>query len=103
MLQKRKFLKNKQILLKLKFLNLEFLNLIKKSFFKNQYIYYIDRISINTKKYFFFKKSLFFFKSHQKLLCMITGINKVPNKHYNYSRFYLNKQMNQLTISNTIK
>ena len=103
MLQKRKLLKHKQIILKLKFLKIEFLNLIKKSFFKNQYIHYINRISINTKKFFYSKKSLYFFKTHQKLICMITNIGKVPNKHYNYSRFYLNKQMNQLTISNTIK
>ena len=44
-----------------------------------------------------------YFKSYQKLLCLITLSDKVSSKSYHYSRFFLNKQLNKLVISNTLK
>lgn len=44
-----------------------------------------------------------FFRTYQKLHCLISMSTKVSNKSYHYSRFFLNKQLAFLTIANTLK
>lgn len=62
----------------------------------------IDRLSYLSRDTYlnnlYFKWSTF-----QKLTCLISLSTKVPSKSYNYSRFFLNKQLNKLVISNTLK
>lgn len=48
--------------------------------------------------------SLYFkFSSYHKLTCLISLSQKVPNKKCNYSRFFLNKQLDKLTLSGVFK
>jgi hypothetical protein len=44
-----------------------------------------------------------FFRTYQKLHCLVSMSTKVPTKSYHYSRFFLNKQLSFLTIANTLK
>lgn len=44
-----------------------------------------------------------FFKTYQKLHCLVSLSPKVHNRAYHYSRFFLNKQLPFLTVSNTLK
>jgi hypothetical protein len=96
--KKNKFIKQK--LLKEYYKPIEFSELLKKSLFKNHFINYKSRLSFSIQKNY----NLFnLFKTLQRLICLVTLSVKVPNKKFNYSRFYLNKQLNKLTISNTLK
>lgn len=99
---KKKYHLHKQIILK-NLITLEFSNtILKKSFQENQFLKPLDRIS------FFVNKdsidNLFTrFNTYQKLYCLVSLSPKVPNKSYSYSRFFLNKQLNKLTLANTLK
>jgi hypothetical protein len=101
-LLKKKHHKYEQTLLKLTFKEFELLTKLKISLYRNQYLNPEIRLrfSIYEKKKISKK---YFFKSIQKLICLISLNNKVPNKKYFYSRFYLNKQLNRLTVTNTFK
>jgi hypothetical protein len=101
-LLKKKYNLQKQLILKhnkkQSFLN----NLLKKSFFKNHFIQPILRISFLSQNNNI--NNLYHcYNTYQKLYCLITISGKVSNKHYGYSRFFLNKQLEKLTISGTIK
>lgn len=101
MLFKKKTFKKKQLLLKYFFKKNELIYKINKSLLKNHYNHYIFRISftVNT----LFRDTNSFFKSRQKLICLNTLDKKIPSKHYLFSRFFLNKQLNSLKINNTSK
>lgn len=101
MLIQRKLFKKKQTLLKLKFLSRELKLLIHKSLLKNHYNHYEFRLSFTIN--LFFNDRSDYFKTLQKLYCPFTLSKKVPSKHYLYSRFYLNKKLNNLTFNNTYK
>jgi hypothetical protein len=99
---KKKYSFHKQIIFRNLF-TLNFANVILiKSFQENQFLKPLNRIS------FFANKdsidNLFTrFNTYQKLHCLISLSQKVPNKSYHYSRFFLNKQLNKLTLANTLK
>lgn len=98
---KKNYNLNKQIILKVEYKDKFILNLIDCSLQKNHFLKPIERISYFTRNHYnnFFSK----FSSFQKLQCLITLSPKVHNKKFYYSRFFLNKQLNNLTISNTLK
>lgn len=100
MLEKKKRFKQNQILLKLFFLKYELKDLIKRSLFQNHFNSYNFRLSfsINWK----IDKTQFF-KTFQKLICPFSLSKKVPNKHFYYSRFFLNKKLNSFNINNVFK
>jgi hypothetical protein len=99
---KKKYNLNKQLVLKYNE-NLNFSNkLLTKSFAENQFLNPLIRLSFLV-KYDRLINLYNRFSSLQKLQCLISLSNKVPNKSYNYSRFFLNKQLNKLTIANTLK
>lgn len=100
MILKRKKFKQKQLILKLIFLKNELKLKILKSLKKNMFNNPIFRLSFNL-NWFFDNK--FFFKTLQKLTCPFSLSKRVPNKHYHYSRFFLNKKLNSLNISNVYK
>ena len=99
---KKKYNLQKQLFLKHNFKKNFITLLIFKSLKLNHFIAPLERIS-------FFSQSsssddLFFkFFSFQKLHCLITLSTKVPQRRYHYSRFFLNKQLEKLVISNTLK
>lgn len=101
MVFKRKLFKKKQLLLKLYYVKKELKLLINKSLFRNHYNSYIFRLSFTINIYFNSKKD--YFKSLQKMFCPYTLNKRVPSKHFLLSRFYLNKQLNYLKMSNTYK
>ncbi len=98
MLYKRKLFKKKQLLLKYIYLQNELNILIKKSLFRNHNNNFIFRLSfaVNIKT----NNKLNYFKTMQKLICPYSLSKKVPSKHYLFSRFFLNKRLNSLNISN---
>lgn len=99
-IKKKKFKQN-QLFLKKKFKTLEKTFLLKKSLLKNHYNHYLLRLSF-TFRYDNELKDLFFF-SRQKLICLQLLDKKVPSSKYLFSRFFLNKQLNSIKISNTSK
>ena len=101
MVFKRKLFKKKQLLLKLFFLKKELKLIIYKSLFKNHYNNYIFRLSFSTNIYFF--KKIDYFKTLQKIICPYSLSKKIPSRHFLFSRFYLNKQLNYLKTSNIYK
>jgi hypothetical protein len=99
---KKKYNLNKQLALKVNYLENYLSNLLIRSLTENQNLNPIDRLS------FFMKGSDQFnffnhFSTYQKLHCLITLSPKVPNKSYHYSRFFFNKQLNYLVCANTLK
>lgn len=100
MLEKRKRFKQKQLILKLKFLKYELKQKIIKSLKKNHYnkpefrLSFTLNLSTNKNQYF---------KTYQKLVCPYTLNKRVPNKTFSYSRFFLNKKLNTFNINNTFK
>lgn len=98
MLFKRKLFKKKQLLLKYIFLQKELDIIIRKSLFKNHSNNYMFRLTftVNTDKY----SKLNYFRTIQKLICPYSLSKKVPSKHFLFSRFFLNKRLNSLNISN---
>jgi hypothetical protein len=101
MVFKRKLFKKKQILLKLNYVRKELKLLINKSLFRNHYNNYMFRLSFTINIYLHSKKD--YFLSLQKMFCPYTLSKKVPSRHFLFSRFYLNKKLNYLKISNTYK
>jgi hypothetical protein len=99
-LLKRKHDKYDQTILKLNFKKFELENTLKKSLYRNQSLEPNVRLRFSIKD----KNSKeYFFKSLQRLSCLVTLMGKVPNKKFFYSRFFLNKQLNRLTVANTFK
>ena len=104
MVLKRKLFKKKQLLLKFYHKKHELNDILNKSFFKNHYNHYILRLSFTVNDcYSYTSRDNFFFKSQQKLICLQTLCKKVPNKHFQMSRFYLNKQLHTLKLNNVYK
>lgn len=76
--------------------------LLYKSLSKNQYIPAVDRLSYLAREDYV--DNLYYkFSTFQKLTCLISLSVKVHHRKYQYSRFFLNKQLNKLSISNTLK
>ena len=99
---KKKHNLHKQIILKQNYVQIHLEKLVIKSLSQNQFLKPIQRLS------FFMQYSeklnrFNFFSSYQKLSCLTTLSNKVSNKKYLCSRFFLNKQLNSLVYSNTLK
>jgi hypothetical protein len=101
MFLKKKRFRKKQLLLKMIFIKRELNLLIQKSLFRNHYNHYIFRLSFTINSVFKERKD--FFKTLQKLFCPFTLEKKIPSKHFMFSRFFLNKRLNSLRISNTSK
>lgn len=79
----------------------ELKSLVKKSLFRNHYNDYVFRLSFTISNSKNSKKD--YFKSLQKMFCPYSLSNKVPSKHFLFSRFYLNKQLNYLKVSGIYK
>ena len=99
MLLKRKLFKKKQLILKHIYKKNELKNIILNSLLRNHYNHYIFRLSFTVKDRI--KNSNTFFKSRQKLICLYSLDKKIPSRHYNLSRFYLNSRLNSIKINNT--
>ena len=99
---KKKFNYQKQIYLKEVYKHQYTLHLLEKSLTKNHFIKPLERLS-----YFAKSKSednLYSrWSTYQKLICLISLSPKVNSRKYLYSRFFLNKQLDKLTIANTLK
>lgn len=101
-LLKKKYNFNNVLILKYN-KNKDFLiNLITNSLSLNHSLKPIDRLSYFARKpeadSLHYKYSTFL-----KLTCFVSLSNKVPNKQYGYSRFFLNKQMSKLVLSGAVK
>lgn len=101
MLKKKKNIQL-QIILKFLYKNKHLENLLVTSFSKNHFLEPLNRISFFYREDAVFNK-FFRFNTIQRLYCLNTSSPKVPNKKYLYSRFFLNKQLENLTVSNTLK
>jgi hypothetical protein len=76
--------------------------LLVKSLAHNHLLSPLNRISFLSQPDYFdniFHK----FSCFQKLHCLVTLSPKVSNREYFYSRFFLNKQLEKLVVSNTLK
>ena len=100
MLAKRKKFKKDQLILKLKYVKKELKNKILKSLKKNHFNHFIFRLSFTLN---FLTNKTEYLKTMQKLVCPFTLSKRVPNKHFNYSRFFLNKKLNTFLINNVYK
>lgn len=100
MLEKRKRFKQNQLILKLNFLKNELKKTIIKSLKKNHYNNFEFRLSFTLN---WINNKIKYFKTYQKLICPYSLSKKVPNKNFNYSRFFLNKKLNTFNINNTFK
>ena len=100
MLEKRKRFKQNQLILKLKFFKRELKEKIIKSLKKNHYNTPEFRLSFTIN---WLTNKTQYFKTQQKLVCLFSLSKKVPNKTFNYSRFFLNKKLNSFNINNTFK
>lgn len=100
MLEKRKKFKKNQIILKLIFLQFEIKQLIRKSLLKNHFNNPVFRLSFTLN---WFNDKSQFFRTQQKLVCPFSLSKRVPNKKFNYSRFFLNKKLNSFYINNVYK
>lgn len=101
MLKKRHQI-NKQILIKVDYKVFFFKKLLASSLSTNQFTLPIDRLGHFQNK-ISFEGIYSRFCTYQKLYCLVSFSNKVANKKFHFSRFFLNKQLNNLVISNTIK
>lgn len=98
MLLKKKNFKKKQLLIRVFFKKIELKKTLNRSLLRNHYNNYTYRLSFT-----FIKNHLdwsMFFKCRQKLICLHTLGKKVPSKRFHFSRFFLNKQLNFLKITN---
>jgi hypothetical protein len=99
---KKKYNLAKQLILKANYLEKYLTTVLTKSLAENHHLSPFDRLS-----YFMQDESNFnfynYFSTYQKLYCLISLSPKVHNKAYHYSRFFLNKQLNKLICSNTLK
>lgn len=99
---KKNYNVQKQLVLKFNYKNDFLLTLLKTSFSKNHFLSALDRISF-LHRYDTIDNLYFRFNTYQKLHCLITNSPKVNSRKYHYSRFFLNKQLEKLTIANTLK
>lgn len=99
---KKKYNLQKQLVIKHNYIKNHVTLVIQKSLGANHFIKPMERISFlaqsETSQTLFFR-----FSTLQKLHCLITLSPKVHNKAFYYSRFFLNKQLDKLTIANTLK
>jgi hypothetical protein len=99
---KKKYSLHKQIIIKQGYKENYTENLLKKSLQQNHNLKPLDRLS-------YFCQDVenlsiwHYFSTYQHLQCLVSLSLKVNDKKFNYSRFFLNKQLNKLTISNTLK
>lgn len=100
MLEKRKWFKQNELILKLNFLKNELKQKIIKSLKKNHYNNFKFRLSFTLN---WINNKFQFFKTQQKLICPFSLSKKIPNKNFYYSRFFLNKKLNSFNINNTFK
>ncbi len=99
---KKKYNLQKQLFLKYNYKKQFLSQLLKKSFSKNHFLQPSIRLSFMYTENFL-NDILYRFNTYQKLLCLITSSPKVNSRKYHYSRFFLNKQLEKLVISNTLK
>lgn len=99
---KKKNQVSRQLFIKTNYKKLFLEQLLVNSLRSNQFLNPVDRLSYFSKKshedHRFFK-----FSTYQKLWCLISLSTKVSSKSFHYSRFFLNKQLGKLMISNTFK
>lgn len=100
MIEKRKKFKKNQIIIKLIYLKYELKERIKNSLKKNHFNLPKFRLSFNIN---WFNTKNQYFKTFQKLICPFSLSKRVPNKHFQYSRFFLNKKLNNFYINNVFK
>lgn len=99
---KKKYNYQHQLFVKYKYKQTFLKLLLIRSFMKNHFLTPKERIS-------YFAQPITIddithrFSTYQKLYCLITASPKVHNREYHYSRFFLNKQLDKLTISNTLR
>ena len=99
---KKKYNHQKQILVKANYKKKFIESILLSSLSKNQYIEPIDRLSYFAQDDYI--DNLFFrFSTYQKLHCLISLSPKVHSRTYYYSRFFINKQLNNLVMGNTLK
>ncbi len=99
---KKKYNLQKQMYIKHNYKKLYLTSLLYRSLRKNQYIPAVDRLSYLAKEDHV--DNLYFkFCTFQKLTCLISLSAKVHHRKYQYSRFFLNKQLDKLSMSNTLK
>lgn len=77
-------------------------NLLKKSLAHNLFLHYLQRISY-LMKFDQFCHDYQFISSYYNLVCINSLSDKVPNKKYLFSRFFINNQYNKLNMSNVLK
>lgn len=99
MILKKKLFKKKQIILRYIIKKNELHKSLINSLLRNHYYNYIVRLSFTMRSTNIVDSS--FFKSRQKLICLYSLGKKVPSKHFFFSRFFLNRQLNFLKINNT--
>lgn len=99
---KKKYNFNKQLILKYNKNKTFLTNILLSSLASNHYILPLDRLSYFARPETIY--DLYYrFCTYLKLTCLISLSNKVPNKQYRYSRFFLNKQLNKIVLSGVIK
>lgn len=100
MVAKRKRFKKLQIFIKLIYLKYELKERIRNSLKKNHFNLPKFRLSF-TIAWLYIKKQ--FFKTFQKLICPFSLSKRVPSQSFSYSRFFLNKKLNNFYINNVFK
>jgi hypothetical protein len=99
---KKKYNFQNQVIIKYNYKKNFVSSLITNSLKTNHSLIPIARLSLfgnsNLTDDFFFN-----FSTYQTLVCLISLSPKVHNKKISYSRFFFNKQLERLTISNTLK
>lgn len=92
----------KQLFTKVNYKNQYIEFLIKKSISRNSQLNPLERISLLSRDNF--EDNIYHkFSTYQKLYCLISLSGKVPNKKFHFSRFFFNKQLNNLVVANTLK
>lgn len=99
---KKRYNIQKQLFIKYNYRRLFFEQVIEISLKVNRYIDPINRLSYLAQEDYV-DNIYYRFSTFQKLTCLISLSPKVHNRSYNYSRFFLNKQFNKLSIANTLK
>ena len=99
---KKKYNFQKQLFLKHNYRGLFFEKLLTASLAKNHQLEPAERLSFIGRPEHSGNR-YFRFATFQKLTCLISLSGKVPSKGYQYARFFLNKQLNKLVCSNTLK
>ena len=101
-LLKKNYQASKQLIIKHNYKKLFLEQLLINSLRSNQFLNPVHRLSYFAKQNH--EESRFFkFSTYQKLWCLVSLSTKVNNKSFHYSRFFLNKQLGKLMISNTFK